>query len=269
MDIQAFRDVQRQVWSQGDYPQIGRLLEPAAHLLVDAAEVTSGHRVLDVATGAGGVAVAAAQAGGEVVGVDITDAWFDEARHRAAGAGVGFDLIIGDVEQLPIEDASFDRVLSNFGAIFAPRHHLAASELVRVYRPGGTIALTAWTPGGTNDATFSSMLARLPLPPAFAMPFIRWGDPLHVREMFAGHDLTLTLQQHGFPVEFDSAEAFESFVFDTSGGVRRARDTLEESGQWEESHAAFRAAVRTSNEAADGTFRTTWDFLLILATRHR
>lgn len=220
MDFEQFKAAQRQIWAEGDYPPVGRLLEPGARILVEVAGVTEGQRVLDVGTGTGNVAVLAAQAGAQVIGIDITDAWFDEARARARAEAVGVEveLCIGDAEDLPVDDEASDVVLSNFGAIFAPRHDLVAEELVRVCRPGGTIALTAWTPGASSDTVFSYLLARLPSPPEFVTPFIRWGDPAHVQELFAFKDVTLTFEHRDFEVSFPSVEEFETFVFETSGG---------------------------------------------------
>lgn len=177
-----------------------------------------GERVLDIATGSGNVAVLAGQAGAQVVGIDITDAWFDEARARAAVAGVDVDLRLGDAEDLPIGDESFDVVPASFGAIFAPRHDLVASELARVCRPGGVIALTSWTPGGSNDTLTSTRSSRLPPPPEFVTPPTRWGDPAHVRELFATTDVAATFGTHDL-------------------------------------------------EADDGRYHTTWEFLLIHATK--
>jgi SAM-dependent methyltransferase len=267
MDLDEFKALQGQVWAEGDYPSVGRLLEPAARMLVDAAGVTEGQRVLDVATGSGSVAVLAARAGAQVVGVDITDAWFDEARARAALGGIDLDLRLGDAEDLPIGDESFDVVLSSFGAIFAPRHELVASELVRVCRPSGVIALTAWTPGGANDSVFAPLLKRLPPPPEFVTPSIRWGDPAHVRELFASAGVTLSFEHRDFEVGFPSVEAFEAFVFEASGGFMRARRTLEELGVWEDAYAEFEAVIVATNEADDGTYRTAWEFLLIHGER--
>jgi ubiquinone/menaquinone biosynthesis C-methylase UbiE len=104
--LEQFKRAQRQVWEEGDYWPVGRLLESAAHMLVDRAAVISGQRVLDVATGSGTVAVAAAQAGANVLGIDITDAWFDHARRAAVEAGVDVQLEVGDAEALPVADAA-------------------------------------------------------------------------------------------------------------------------------------------------------------------
>jgi ubiquinone/menaquinone biosynthesis C-methylase UbiE len=267
MDLAEFKENQRRMWGEGDYRPVGRLIEPAAQILVAATGVGTGQRVLDVGTGSGSVAVAAARAGAKVVGVDITDAWFDEARRRAGAAGVDLDLRLGDAESLPVDDGSFDVVLSSFAAIFAPRHTLVASEFVRVCRDGGTFGITAWTPDGTNNAVFSTLAERLPSPPEFVTPSILWGDEDHVRELFAAHNVTLRFERPTFPVMFESVEAFESFIFENSGGMIAARSALKELGRWDEAHAAMRDALDETNEADDTSYRVTWEFLLIVGTK--
>lgn len=246
MNLEAFKAVQRQVWAEGDYPRVGRLLEPAARTLVEAVGISDDQRVLDVATGSGNVAVLAAQ---------------------SAAAGARLDLRVGDAEDLPVEDEDFDVVLSSFGAIFAPRHEIVVRELARVCRPGGVIGLTAWPPGGANDVVFSTLLTRLPSPPAYVTPFIRWGDPAHVRQLFASTGLTPSFEDRHIEVEFPSVEGFASFVFETSGGIIRARRALQELGRSDEALAAFKAAIDATNAADDGTYRTTWEFLLTRATK--
>jgi len=267
VDIAEFRARQRRLWEAGDYRPLGRLIEPAARTLVERAGVAPGHRVLDIATGSGNVAVAAAEAGADVVGVDITDAWFPEARRRARAAGVHLDLRLGDAEELPVEDASFDLVLSSFGAIFAPRHHLVAAEVVRVCRPGGEIGLTAWTPGGSNDAVFSALTAFLPPQPGFASPSIAWGDPGHVERLFTPHDVALHFDRPAFGISFASVGDYLAFAETNSGGYRAARAMLEAQGTWDQAEAAVRQALADTNESEDGSYAATWDYLLILARR--
>jgi SAM-dependent methyltransferase len=267
--LEQFKRAQRQVWEEGDYRPVGRLLKHAAHILVDQAAVTPGQRVLDVATGSGTVAVAAAQAGGNVLGIDITDAWFADARQAAVEAGVDVQLEVGDAEDLPVADAAFDVVLSGFGAIFAPRHELVAAELTRACRPGGTIAFTAWTPGGKNDRMFSMLTDYLPAPPEFVTPYIRWGDPEHVRAVFAPHAVAFTFERPTLTVEFPSAAAFESFMLANSGGAITARRALEALGRWHDAYAALHEAIESLNEASDGSYRVTWDFLLAVGARSR
>lgn len=266
MDLGGFKAAQRSLWATGDYPPIGRMLAPAARILVDRVGVSPGDRVLDVATGSGSAAVAAAQAGGDVIGLDITDAWFDAARRSSRTAGVSLDLVVGDAEHLPLATASCDVVLSSFGAIFAPRHEVVAAELARVCRPGGRIGMTAWPPDGTSNAVMSTLTSHAPAPPPFATPSIRWGDPEHVRQVWSAHDVDVEITRPSLTIAFASAAAFESFVFDTSGALANVRLELERQGRWAEVCARFRRAVERTNEADDGSFQATWDFLLLVAT---
>ncbi len=265
MDLDEYKAGQRRMWEIGDYRPIGRLLEPAAQTLVRRAGVTAGQRVLDVATGSGSVAVAAAREGADVVGVDITDQWFDEARRRADAAGVAVELMVGDAENLPAASATYDVVLSSFGAIFAPRHDVVSAELVRVCRRGGTIALTAWPPDAVNWKLVSTLSADLPSPPDFVAPPGRWGEPEYVRRLFSPFAIDVEVERHSLVVRFDSVDAFESFVFANSGGYIEARRALRKAGRWEQTYATLRRAVDDSNEADDGSYRVTWDYLLIVA----
>jgi SAM-dependent methyltransferase len=267
VELEEFKEWQRHMWAAGDYPPLGRLIEPGAHILVTEVGVQAGQGVLDIGTGSGNVAVAAAMAGANVVGVDITDAWFDEAHSRASAAGVELDLRLGDAEALPVEDGSFDVVLSSFAAIFAPRHDLVASEFVRVCRDGGVFGITAWTPDGANTAVFSALVEFLPAPPEFVSPSILWGDPDHVRGLFTAHDVVLRFERPQFTVTFGSVEAFESFAFKNSGGLIAARHALEAMGRWDEAYAAMRKAMDQTNEADDGSYRVAWDFLLTVGTK--
>lgn len=266
MDLEDFKVAQRSLWATGDYPPIGRMLGPAAQILVDRVGVSPGDRVLDVATGSGSVAVTAARAGGDVVGIDITDAWFDTARRSARDAGVSLDLVVGDAERLPIATDACDVVVSNFGAIFAPRHEVVAAELARVCRAGGRIGMTAWPPDGTSNAMLSTLTSQAPDPPSFVTPSMRWGDADHARRVWSAHDVELEITRPSFAIEFAAAAAFESFVFETSGPLTQLRRDLERQGRWADTHARFRRAVAQANEAGDGSYRATWDFLLVVAT---
>ena len=129
-------------------------LESAAEELVDACDIGPGQDVLDVATGSGNVAIVAAQAGARVIGLDLTPELFEAARRRLAEAALEVELIEGDAEDLPFPDDSFDRVLSAFGVMFAPRHEQAAAELVRVCPAGGIIGIAAWTAEGATGQMF-------------------------------------------------------------------------------------------------------------------
>jgi SAM-dependent methyltransferase len=202
----------RRTWGSGDYDAVAhRSLWRVGERIVQRVGIGSGEEVLDVACGSGNAAVRAAQAGGRVVGVDIAPELFEAGRRNADAAGVTVDWREGDAEALPFGDASFDVVLSVFGCMFAPRHQVAARELVRVLRPGGRLAFAAWTPEGAVGHMFRALGSLLPPPPPFAQPPVLWGTEAHVRELFAGTGLTLEIDRdlaHGEPFA-DGAEAFD------------------------------------------------------------
>jgi SAM-dependent methyltransferase len=172
----------RATWAAGDYAAIAELIDEAPPRdLLARVEVTPGQEVLDVATGTGNIAIPAAAAGAQVVGLDLTPELFGTARRRAEEHGVVVDWVEGDAEDLPFEDERFDRVLSAFGVQFAPRHEIVAHELARVCRPGGRIGLVNWTPEGQVGELFKIMGRYLPAPPDYASPPPLWGSEDHVR----------------------------------------------------------------------------------------
>jgi ubiquinone/menaquinone biosynthesis C-methylase UbiE len=212
LGLAQMKQATRRTWASGDYDAVAhRSLWRVGERVVQRVGVGTGEDVLDVACGTGNAAVRAAQAGGRVVGVDITPELFDAGRRNADAAGVVVDWREGDAEALPFDDASFDVVLSVFGCMFAPRHQVAAHELVRVLRPGGRLAVAAWTPDGAAGQMFRALGSFLPPPPPFAEPPVLWGVEPHVRDLFAGTGLTLELDREDADSEpfADGAEAFD------------------------------------------------------------
>jgi SAM-dependent methyltransferase len=139
----------RTMWASGDYPSmVETFLLPLGPRLVEAAGVRAGLRVLDVAAGTGNASIPAARTGAAATASDLTPELLEAGRRHAEADGIELDWVTADAENLPFEDASFDIVMSSIGAMFAPRHQAVADELVRVCRPGGTIALLSWTPEG-------------------------------------------------------------------------------------------------------------------------
>jgi len=175
----------RALWASGDYPAVAADLIPdLGPRLVAACGVRSGQRVLDVAAGSGNAAIPAAATGATVTAGDLTPELFEAGRAIAARHGVELDWLEADAEALPFDDNSFDVVLSCVGAMFAPHHQVTADELVRVVRPGGTIGMINWTPGGLIGNLFATMKPYAAPPPAGASAPPLWGDEDHVRELF-------------------------------------------------------------------------------------
>ena len=181
---ESLKAAHRTMWAAGDYAIVATHVDdvPSRELLARLPDL-AGREVLDVATGSGNLALREAAAGARVTGLDLVDELLDVARARAAEREVDVAWVCGDAEALPFADASFDVVTSIFGVQFAPRHAVTAAELLRVLRPGGTLGLVNWTPGGLIGRLFGVMSRHLPAPPAFASPPPAWGDEAHVRAL--------------------------------------------------------------------------------------
>src|SRR5262245_61247575 len=183
VDLAAVKKRQQATWSSGDFSVVAARLVHVAEELCEAADLQAGSRVLDVATGSGNAALAAARRGAKVTGLDYVPALLERGRLRADAERLEVDFIEGDAEELPFESRTFDAVLSVYGVMFAPDHQKTASELARVCRPGGTIALASWTPGGYIGEMFR-LVAKYVTPPAGLTPPARWGDEEHLRKIF-------------------------------------------------------------------------------------
>lgn len=255
----------RQIWASGSYATVAeRLVDdvPPRHLL-ERVRIEPGMEVLDLAAGTGNVAIRAAARGANVTGVDLTPELFDRARERAAEAGVDVAWVEGDAENLPFEDDRFDVVLSTFGIQFAPRHEVAASEAVRVARPGGRIGLINWTPQGHIGRVLKAVGARMPRPPAYASPPPLWGDEEHVRGLFAADRVELELERATNPFAgFRSADDWVDFMAEQYGPLLAARRKLEPDGRWEELRAELIALTRSLDRGGSEGFRVDSEYLL-------
>jgi SAM-dependent methyltransferase len=175
-----FKEAQKQGWAH--FAPLETFTTPPAARLVQYANVTAGQRLLDVASGTGVVAITAARAGAQVSAVDLTPQLLERARENAKIAQVEIDWREGDAEQLPFGDGEFDVVLSQFGHMFAPRPEVAVGEILRVLKPGGTIAFSTWPPELFVGRSFALISRYAPAPPPGAAPPPLWGDPNIVRE---------------------------------------------------------------------------------------
>ncbi|MBN0041395.1 class I SAM-dependent methyltransferase [Cellulosimicrobium cellulans] len=255
----------RAVWASGDYPAVAELVRELGETLVDVAGVRAGQRVLDVAAGTGNAAIAAALAGADVVASDLTPELLDVGRRAAQERGARLAWEQADAEALPYADASFDVVLSCIGAMFAPQHQATADELVRVLRPGGTLALASWTPGGFIGQMFATMKPFAPAPPPGAQPPPLWGDEEHVRALLGDRVHDVRTRTRRLPVTlFPDGEAFRAYFADRYGptiAVRRSlRDDPERLAQLDQ--ALRELADRALEEGVMG-----WEYLLLTATR--
>ena len=178
--IAKFKEVQRQGWKH--FAPLDTFTTAAAARLVIHAGIRSGMEVLDVACGTGVVTITAARIGARARGLDLTPELLERAREHASVAGVEIEFREGDVEALPYKDATFDVVTSQFGHMFAPRPDVAIGEMLRVLKPGGTIAFATWPPELLIGSSFRLVSQYMPPPPPGVSPPPQWGDVAIVRE---------------------------------------------------------------------------------------
>ena len=178
--LESFKAAQKQGWAY--FAPLEAHTTAQAARLVKRAGIRSGDRVLDVACGTGVVAITAARLGARVTGLDLTPELLARARENSRIADVEVDWREGDVERLPFEDAAFDAVVSQFGHIFAPRPEIAIAEMLRVLKPGGTIAFSTWPPELYVGRMFVLTSRYMPPPPPGVSPPVQWGDPNIVRD---------------------------------------------------------------------------------------
>ncbi len=269
----ALKGRHRTMWALGDYRAVAtEVIAELGPVLVEAAGVRAGTRVLDVAAGTGNVAIPAARAGAEVVASDLTPELLEIGRRHAAEAGVDVLWETGDAEALPYGDGSFDTVLSCVGVMFAPHHQAAADELVRVCRPGGTIGLIAWTPAGFIGQMFTAMKPYAPPPPPGAQPPPLWGDESHVRELLGDRvDRVQAVTQKLAVTHFATAEDFRDYFKANYGPTiavyRAIADDPEKVAALDEALAELgRRFDRSSGADSDGSV-LDWEYLLLTARR--
>jgi ubiquinone/menaquinone biosynthesis C-methylase UbiE len=259
IDFESIKKAQRAGWETGDYPRVGNTLQIIAELLVEAADVRAGQRVLDVACGQGNAALAAARRFAEATGSDYAVNLLEQGRERAAAEHLPVAFVEGDAEQLPFPDASFDAVLSTVGVMFAPNQQQAADELARVTAPGGRIAVASWTPGGMIGRLFKTVGGWAP-PPAGVRPPVLWGTPEHLTELFGDRVEWISLTKRNFVFRYHSPEHFSEWFRQFYGPITRLAGTLSE-----EDLARFSAdlaeVAREYNSADDGTVAAPSEYL--------
>lgn len=265
VDFQAIKDKQRAGWETGDYPRVGNTLQLIAELLVEAADVRAGQRVLDVACGQGNAALAAARRFAEATGVDYATNLLAQGRERAAAEHLPVTFTEGDAEKLPLPDASFDLVLSTVGVMFAPDHQRAADELVRVTAPGGKIALASWTPTGMIGQLFKTVSTWAP-PPAGVKPPTLWGTEEHLAELFGDQVEWVGLTKREFVFRYHSLNHFSEWFRQFYGPITKLAGTLSEADLVQ--FAADLAEVpKAFNSADDGTVAGHAEYLEAVGIR--
>jgi SAM-dependent methyltransferase len=269
LDDSELKARHRSMWSAGDYPlMVETFLLPVGERLVEASGIGPVMRVLDVAAGTGNAALPAARRGAAVTASDLTPSLLEAGREQAEAEGLGLDWVEGDAENLPFEDETFDVVMSAIGVMFAPNHQAAADELVRVCRPGGTIALLSWTPEGMLGALFATMKPFAPPPPAGAQAPPLWGGEDHLRGLFGDRVELSTLERDeleitAFRQPRDYGEHFKAFY----GPTIAVRANAEREGRAQEFDAALDAFCDEWNRGTPDAARFEKEYLVAVGTR--
>ena len=247
------------LWEKGDFTQIADCMRQSGTELVDRIGVKPGEKILDLGCGDGTTALPAAERGAEVTGVDIASNLVAAGQRRAQQAGLtNITFEEGDAGNLEgIDDDRFDRVISIFGAMFAPNPDKVAGEMVRVTKPGGTIVMGNWIPG---DPTLVAQILKTsaeftPQPPeGFVSPML-WGKEETVRERFAKAglpDAAVTCERDSFTFRHDGppAQLVERFTR-YYGPTMNALDAAELNGGADQLRHQLVQLFETQNQSAD------------------
>jgi SAM-dependent methyltransferase len=265
IDVGAFKEGQKAMWTAGDYSEIAQRIVAIGEYVATRAGAAPRITLLDVATGTGNVSIPAARLGAKVTGLDLTPKLLEAQAALAAAEGVDIELIEGDAEELPFDRDSFDRVTSCFGVMFAPRQKVAAQELVRVLRPGGSIVVAAWTPDGVVGRTFTTTAPYMPPPPPELKPPVTWGDEPSVRALFGGTGVELTFERRAVTFASASTEAWLADDEQNLGPAVMAKAALEPQGRWEDLQRDMLAMYQEFNRATDGSFKVEAEYLVTVA----
>ena len=264
-DLDQLKSRMKATWMAGDFGQIANFTAQAAEEFVGRIGIAPGSKVLDVACGTGNTAIPAAKLGADVVGIDIATNLLEKARQRAAAENLNIRFQEGDAEELPLPDHSFDVVLTMFGAMFAPRPDRVASELLRVCKPGGTIAMANWSPQGFVGKNFQVMAKMVP-PPPIPSPLM-WGDESVVRQRLGqgAKHIACTLQHANFLYPFPPKEVV-GFFRQYFGPTQMAFSRLDENGQATLA-AQLEALYHEHNRATNGSTEVQGEYLEVRAIR--
>ncbi|HLX70035.1 MAG TPA: class I SAM-dependent methyltransferase, partial [Verrucomicrobiae bacterium] len=253
-------------WMAGDFGQIARYSAKGAEEFVNRLAISPGMRVLDVACGTGNLAIPAARRGAQVTGVDIAPNLVEQARQRAAAENLPATFEEGDAEQLRYPDAQFDLVMTMFGAMFAPRPERVSTELARVCRPGGTIAMANWTPEGFVGKTFRLTASYVPPPEGIPAPVL-WGVEDNVKERLGRYASKIETAQRAIIFDYPHPpQQVVQFFRDYFGPTQMTFARLDAAGQ-----SALAADLEKlwieHNQGENGRTLVTAEYLEVIVTR--
>lgn len=263
-DRAAIKAGEQKAWAAGDFSRFATTIVIVSERLCEAVDLRAGQRVLDVATGSGNTAMAAARRFCDVTGLDYVDALMDRGRERIAAERLDVEFVHGDAEDLPFPAGSFDVVLSTFGAMFAPDQERTAAEMVRVLRPGGKIGMTNFTPESLA-AAFAMAAARYALPPRGVKPPVLWGTEERLRDLFGAALAGLVVRRREVMLRYRSVEHWLDFFTTYFGPIREIHEKLDEQRR-EAFGEDLKRIVAGANRAHDGTVVAPVEYAEVVIT---
>ena len=229
-NLAAIKTKQQATWASGDFAVIGTTLQIVGETLAEAADVSAGERVIDIAAGNGNATLAAARRFAYVTSTDYVPELLYKGAARARAEGLEVEFKEADAEALPYADATFDVALSTFGMMFAPDHGKTASEALRVVRSGGRIGMANWTPEGFIGQLFKVIGKHLPPPAGLASPAL-WGTEPHIVQLFGPGAADIRCQRRLFNFRYESAAHWIQIFRDFYGPTHKAFAALPAEGQ--------------------------------------
>jgi ubiquinone/menaquinone biosynthesis C-methylase UbiE len=264
IDLAAIKARQQVAWGSGDYALIGTTLQIVGEMLCEAVDLRSNQHVLDVAAGNGNATLAAARRFAEVVSTDYVASLLARGRERAAADRLPVTFQEADAENLPFPAGSFDVVLSTFGVMFTPNQEQAASELLRVCRPGGKIGLANWTPEGFIGTLFRTIGKYVPPAPGVKSPVL-WGTKAHLHALF-GAKATVAAEQKNFVFRYGSPKHWVETFRGYYGPVHKAFAAIDPNAR-KALEADLYALLDELNVAKDGTLVVPSAYLEVVITK--
>jgi ubiquinone/menaquinone biosynthesis C-methylase UbiE len=265
IDLAAIKARQQVAWGSGDYAIVGTTLQIVGETLCEAVDLRSGERVLDVAAGNGNATLAAARRFAEVTSTDYVAALLERGQERAQADRLAVTFEVADAEDLPFADGGFDVVLSTFGVMFTPNQQQAASELIRVCRPGGRIGLANWTPESFIGQVFKTIGKYVPPAPGMKSPAL-WGSKAHLDVLFAGK-AAVAAQSKTFALRYRSPQHWVEIFRGYYGPVLKAFAAIDPDARTA-LEADLYALLTKFNVAKDGTLVVPSEYLEVVIAKN-
>jgi ubiquinone/menaquinone biosynthesis C-methylase UbiE len=265
VDLAAVKARQQAAWSAGNYAVVGTTLQIVGENLCEALDLRAGSRVLDVAAGNGNATLAAARRWCDVTSTDYVSSLLDSGRARAQAEGHTIRFQEADAENLPFPDKSFDAVLSTFGVMFTANQDQAASEMMRVCKPGGRIGLANWTPESFIGQLFKTIGKYVPPPPGVKSPAF-WGTTARLDELFGDAAQEIRTTRRDFTFRYRSPAHWVDVFRTYYGPLNKAFGALDAQSQAALSNALL-ALIESRNRSGDRTLVLQSEYLEVVIDR--